>query len=67
MGFTFEGVQRFQRVIPSHKKGNGFDISQLPEATGTKMGQARDTAVFAHYCDEWEEKRIDVMRTMEPR
>jgi RimJ/RimL family protein N-acetyltransferase len=67
MGFTFEGVQRFQRVIPSHKKGNGFDLSGLPEATGAKLGQARDTAIFAHYCDEWVQKRKDVMRMMEPR
>ena len=69
MGFTFEGVQRFQRVIPSHKPGNGVDLSRLllPEATGPKLGQARDTAVFAHYCDEWAEKRGQVLRTMEPR
>jgi RimJ/RimL family protein N-acetyltransferase len=67
MGFTFEGVQRFQRVIPSHKKGNGADLSFLPETTGSRLGQARDTAVFAHYCDEWAEKRKDVMRMMEPR
>lgn len=67
MGFTFEGVLRFQRVVPSHKKGSGFDVSSLPEATGLKLGQARDTAVFAHYCDEWAEKRKDVLRVMEPR
>ena len=67
MGFTFEGVQRFQRVIPLHKSGNGFDVSQLPEATGVKLGNARDTAIFAHYCDEWEEKRNLVLKMMEPR
>lgn len=67
MGFTFEGVQRFQRVIPSYKKGNGADLSHLPEATGAKLGQARDSAVFAHYCDEWAEKREAVMKAMEPR
>ena len=67
MCFSFEGVQRFQRVIPSHKKGNGFDVSQLPEGTGTNLGRARDTAIFAHYCDEWPEKRKEVLRLMEPR
>jgi RimJ/RimL family protein N-acetyltransferase len=67
MGFTFEGVQRFQRALPPHKKGNGFDVSSLPEATGSKLGQARDTAMYAHYCDEWAEKRVDVLRAMEPR
>jgi RimJ/RimL family protein N-acetyltransferase len=67
MGFTFEGVLRFQRAIPPHKKGNGFDVSSLPEATGSKLGQARDTAIYAHYCDEWAEKRMDVLRAMEPR
>jgi RimJ/RimL family protein N-acetyltransferase len=67
MGFTFEGVLRFQRVIPSHKKGNGFDVSSLSESTGSKLGQARDTAIYAHCCDEWPEKRKDVLRMMEPR
>jgi RimJ/RimL family protein N-acetyltransferase len=67
MGFTFEGVLRFQRAIPPRKKGNGFDVSSLPEATGSKLGQARDTAIYAHYCDEWAEKRMDVLRAMEPR
>jgi hypothetical protein len=67
MCFSFEGVQRFQRAIPSHKKGNGFDVSQLPEGTGTNLGRARDTAIFAHYCDEWPEKRKEVLRLMEPR
>jgi hypothetical protein len=67
MGFSFEGVLRFQRVIPRHKKGNGFDLSCLPEATGLKLGSARDTAVFAHYCDEWRTKRKDVFLMMQPR
>ena len=57
MGFTFEGVQRFQRTIPRQKMGNGFDVSSLPEGTGKELGPSRDSAMFAHYCDEWEEKK----------
>lgn len=67
MQYTFEGIQRFQRVIPITKKGSGFDVSRLPESTGTVLGQARDTAIYAHYCDEWAEKREVVFRLMEPR
>jgi RimJ/RimL family protein N-acetyltransferase len=67
MGFTFEGVQRFHRVIPPNKKGNGCDLSCLPEAAGVKLGPSRDTAFFAHYCDEWRQKRNDVVLMMQPR
>ena len=67
MGYTFEGIQRFQRAFPAHKQGNGFDVSRLPENTGVKLGQARDSAIFAHYCDEWPEKKLEVLKAMEPR
>ena len=67
MGYTLEGIQRFQRAFPAHKQGNGFDLSRLPENTGIKLGQARDSAMFAHYCDEWPEKRVKVLKAMEPR
>ena len=65
MGFILEDVQRFQRTLPLGKLGNGFDVSKLPEATGTSLGVSRDSAVFAHYCDEWQEKREEVQRTMD--
>lgn len=54
MGHTFEGVQRFQRVIPKSKVGNGYE----PD---TSLGLSRDSAIFAHYCDEWPEKRKGVV------
>jgi RimJ/RimL family protein N-acetyltransferase len=67
MGYSLEGIQRFQRVIPANKPGNGFDFSRLPESTGIKLGQARDTAVFGHYCDEWAAKKGEVLRSMASR
>jgi RimJ/RimL family protein N-acetyltransferase len=65
MHFTFEGVQRFQRVVPKNKTGNGFDTSRLPTVAGADIGQSRDSAVFAHYCDEWPEKRGKVLAVMD--
>ena len=65
MHFTFEGVQRFQRVVPKIKTGNGFDTSRLPTVAGADLGQSRDSAVFAHYCDEWPEKRGKVLAVMD--
>ena len=67
MRFTFEGVQRFQRVVPMNKVGNGFDTSHLPNVGGRKLGPSRDSAVFAHYCDEWPEKREKVLAVMDTR
>ncbi|KAI1331298.1 acyl-CoA N-acyltransferase [Xylariaceae sp. FL0255] len=67
MHFTFECVQRFQRTVPIGKVGNGFDTSGLADATGRNLGPSRDSAVFAHYCDEWPEKRKGVVAVMERR
>ena len=64
MEFTFESVQRFQRVVPTNKVGNGYDTSCLPEVMGRKLGPSRDSAVFAHYCDEWPDKREKVVAVM---
>jgi RimJ/RimL family protein N-acetyltransferase len=67
MHFTFEGVQRFQRVVPKNKIGNGFDTSRLRtyNVAGGNLGQSRDSAVFAHYCDEWPEKQGKVLAVMD--
>ena len=67
MGFTFECVQRFQRIVPLNKVGNGFDTSGMPDVLGRNLGPSRDSAVFAHYCDEWPEKRKGVVAVMERR
>lgn len=67
MRFTFEGVQRFQRVVEAGKFSNGFDTSELPNVTGRRLGSSRDTAVFAHYCDNWSEERGRVLAVMERR
>jgi len=67
MHFTFEGVQRFQRVVPVNKIGNGFDTSSLPSVVGRELGPSLDVVVFAHYCDEWPEKRGGVLAVMDRR
>ncbi|KAI9739976.1 MAG: hypothetical protein M1818_005032 [Claussenomyces sp. TS43310] len=67
MQFTFEGVQRFQRVVPATKVGNGFDTSHWPAVMGRSLGPSRDSAVFAHYCDEWPERRKIVVAILERR
>lgn len=65
MSFTFEGVQRFQRVVLTNKISNGFDTSLLPNVMGKKLGPSRDSAIFAHYCDEWPERRKKVVEVMD--
>jgi hypothetical protein len=67
MHFTLEGIQPFQRVVPISKIGNGFDTSNMPNVVGGRLGQSRDSAVFAHYCDEWPEKRGEVLAVMDRR
>lgn len=63
--FTFEGIQRSQRVVPVGKIGNGFDRLHLPNVVGGRLGQSRDSAVFAHYCDKWPEKWGGVLAVMD--
>jgi len=65
MRFTYEGIQRFQRVMPMNKVGNGYDTSGMPDLMGRNWGPSRDSAVFAHYCDEWPEERSNVVAVME--
>ena len=67
LGFTYEGLQRFQRVLPTDKVGNGYDVSLTSDVLGTNLGPSRDSFVFAHYCDEWQEKRKEVLAVMERR
>lgn len=57
LGFEFEGVVRWQRVLPSGKPHNGVPENELPEVMGKKMGPGRHTALLAICWDEWEAKR----------
>lgn len=68
MGFVLEGVRRFERVVPSGRRGNGFQFCEDGAATGAgQLGESRDSAVFAICCDEWERKRRAVLEVMERR
>jgi hypothetical protein len=60
MRFAFEGVQRFERVVQKGKVGNGVEVK------GT-LGESRDSANFAHYCDWWAQERGRVLGVMERR
>ncbi len=65
LGFSLEGVQRWQRVLPKGKEGNGIDVSVLPESTGNGLGPGCDSTVLAIYWDEWDTKRVEVVRLMD--
>ena len=65
LGFSFEGIQRFQRVVSANKIGDGYDTSYLSKVGGSQLGASRDSAVYAHHCDEWLEKRKGVVMVME--
>jgi RimJ/RimL family protein N-acetyltransferase len=64
MGFEFEGIARWQRVIP---RGTiALPVEALEKRNGTK-GElpGRHTAVFSIVWDEWDEKRPKVVAQME--
>jgi len=53
MGFNFEGITRWDRVLPENKQfGNGIEVRD-GDPRGSKHG-GRDTAVFSHCWDDWE-------------
>ncbi|XP_006456511.1 hypothetical protein AGABI2DRAFT_181115 [Agaricus bisporus var. bisporus H97] len=54
MGFRFEGILRWDRVLPENKQeyGNGIKVRK-----GDPRGEkcvGRDTAIFSHCWDDWE-------------
>jgi RimJ/RimL family protein N-acetyltransferase len=54
LGFRFEGILRWDRVLPNNKQefGNGIKVRE-----GDPRGEAcvgRDTAMFSHCWDDWE-------------
>lgn len=58
LGFTLEGVMRWQRVLPHGKKG-------LVPSGGLEVGPGRHTAMLAMCWDDWREKRENVLAMME--
>jgi hypothetical protein len=65
MGFTLEGVLRWDRAFPGPM---GVPVDALEKRNGT-TGEAagRHTALFSIVWDEWEEKRGAVLKQMERR
>lgn len=64
MGFEFEGVLRWNRVLP--RSTTGLPVEALERRNGT-TGEVlgRHTAVFSIVWDEWDEKRPNVVSQME--
>jgi len=63
MGFRFEGILRWDRVLPENKVpfGNGV---QVREEDPRRECPGRDTAMFAHCWDDWEgggREKVDVI------
>lgn len=54
MGFRFEGVLRWDRVLPDNKQefGNGVKVREGDPRGDKCVG--RDTAMFGHCWDDWE-------------
>ena len=46
------------------KQNNAIDVTIFPSVT-ENLGPSRDTAIFAHYCDEWAGKRDTVLEVMD--
>lgn len=57
MGFEFEGIIRFDKVVPAGKIGNGVAVAGEEDS--------RDSCVYAICCDQWDEKRRAVTLAME--
>jgi len=64
LGFTLEGIIRWQRVLADDCEGNGVDISHLPEINGKKLGPGRHSAMLSLCWDDWIEKRAALVAMM---
>jgi hypothetical protein len=64
LGFTLEGIIRWQRVLAPGLTGNGVDVSDLPEINGKKLGPGRHSAMLAFCWDDWIEKREHLSKLM---
>ena len=64
MGFEFEGVARWDRVFPDREVA--LPVEALEKRNGTK-GElpGRHTAIYSIVWDEWDEKRLKVVASME--
>jgi RimJ/RimL family protein N-acetyltransferase len=65
-GFKFEGVLRWDRVLPEDKIGNGVDTSQR-EGEAKKGRPGRNTVLLSLCWDDWEMERENVQKLMERR
>lgn len=67
MAFTFEWILRFHRVVSASMPHNEYNAPDLSDITGRKLGLSCLSALFVHYCDEWPEKRKQVVAAMDRR
>ncbi|KAJ3569559.1 hypothetical protein NP233_g4966 [Leucocoprinus birnbaumii] len=54
MGFRYEGILRWDRVLPPHKKVFGVDVDVREGDPRGKDWGGRHTAIFGHCWDDWE-------------
>ncbi|KAF2801291.1 putative GNAT family acetyltransferase [Mytilinidion resinicola] len=59
MGFRFEGIIRWHRVLPAGKEGNGAGEEDLPPVVGKKLGPGRHTASLSICWDDWKDGARD--------
>jgi len=69
LGFTLEGIIRWQRVLPRDKKGKGNAeiVNELKERDEAKRAPGRHSAMLAICWDDWLTKREEVVKMMERR
>ena len=60
LGFEFEGIMRFDKVVPTGKIGNGIVMEG-----NVGRADSRDSCIWAICCDQWDEKRRAVVLAME--
>lgn len=59
LGFRFEGILRWHRVLPHTKPG--------PSWHGDDLGVARHSALLSLCCDDWEEGAAERLRALMER
>ena len=64
LGFTLEGIIRWQRVLDPECTGNNVDVGHLPEVNGKKLGPGRHSAMLAFCWDDWIEKKEQLLKLM---
>jgi RimJ/RimL family protein N-acetyltransferase len=66
LGFEFEGVARWQRVVAFGKVGNSAEALAIRNKSASEL-PGKHIAVYSIVWDEWEEKRTKLVSQMASR